>query len=157
MSTQKHPADTTNNTDNTASDDAIEALAYAVAEAAADLKALAIRIIDVRGIVAYADYVVVCHGTSVAHTRAIAEAIRQELRSERVRPRSIEGNNYNEWVLLDFFDVVAHVFVEDARQEYAIDSLFADAPRLPFDGGVEPEDDEAQRYTLPDEDDLNDE
>lgn len=148
MSTHKPTADTIDNAD-------VQALAYAVAEAAADLKALAIRIIDVRGIVAYADYVIVCHGTSVAHTRAIAESIRQELRAERVRPRSIEGNNYNEWVLLDFFDVVVHVFVEDARQEYAIDSLFSDAPRLPFDGGVEPEDDEAQRYTLPDEDDLN--
>lgn len=136
--------------------DPIQALAFAIAEAAADLKALAIRIIDVRGIVSYADYVVVCHGTSITHTRAIADAIRQDLRSVKVRPRHIEGNTYNEWVLLDFFDVIVHVFVEDARQEYAIEALFSDAPRLPFDGGVEPEELDEQRFVLPEEDDLND-
>lgn len=150
MSTQKQPAKPT--IDET--DEAIQALAFATAESASDLKARAIRILDVRGIVSYADYIVVCHGTSVAHTRAIADAIRQDLRAERVRPSHVEGNAYNEWILLDFFDVVVHVFVEDARQEYGIDSLFSDAPRLPFEGGVE-EDDEV-RYELPEEDDLND-
>ena len=134
-----------------------QALAFAIAESAAAMNALAIRIIDVRGIVSYADYVVVCHGTSLMHTRAIAEGIRHDLRSEQVRPRNVEGGNNNEWVLLDFFDVIAHVFVEDARQEYAIEALFSDAPRLPFEGGVEPEELEGQRYELPEVDDLNDE
>lgn len=152
MSTQEQPITFSKIDEN----DQIQALALAIAEAAADIKALAIRIIDVRGIVSYADYVIVCHGTSIMHTRAIAEGIRHDLRAEQVRPRRVEGSNNNEWVLLDFFDVVTHVFVEDARQEYAIEALFSDAPRLPFEGGVEPEELEAQRYELPEVDDLND-
>jgi len=118
--------------------DPIQALALAIADAADAMKALAVRIIDVRGIVSYADYVVVCHGTSNTHTRAIAEAIRSDIKEAGGDLRHIEGANSNEWILLDFFDVVVHVFVEDARYEYAIESLFADAPRVPFES-EEPE------------------
>lgn len=114
-----------------------ETLALAMAEAAAEMKALGIRIIDVRGLVSYADFLVVCHGTSTAHARAIADFIREDLRPLKIRPRTTEGANYAEWVLLDFFDVVVHVFTEEARQEYSIDGLFSDAPRIPFDDGEE--------------------
>lgn len=119
--------------------DPIQALALAVADSADSLKALAIRIIDVRGIVSYADYIVVCHGTSGTHARSIAEAIRSDMRDAGADLRHIEGAQSNEWVLLDFFDVVVHVFMEHARYEYAIESLFADAPRVPFES-EEPED-----------------
>lgn len=114
-----------------------QTLALAMAEAAAEMKALGIRIIDVRGLVSYADYLVVCHGTSVTHVRAIADFIREDLRPLKVRPRHVEGSNYAEWILLDFFDVVVHVFTEEARQEYSIDGLFSDAPRVPFEDGEE--------------------
>lgn len=119
-------------------DNPIQALALAIADAADSLKALAVRIIDVQRIVSYADYIVVCHGTSSTHARSIAEAIRSDIREAGADLRHIEGVNSNEWILLDFFDVVVHVFVEDARYEYAIESLFADAPRVPFES-EEPE------------------
>lgn len=152
MSTQEQPIKYSAIDEN----DSIQALAFAIAEAAAVANAQAIRIIDVRGIATYADYVLVCHGTSNAHTRAIAEGIRHDLRAASVRPSHVEGGALNEWVLLDFFDVVVHVFVEEARQEYAIEALFSEEPRLPFEGGVEPEDFESERYELPEVDDLND-
>lgn len=114
-------------------DDPIQALALAIADSADALKARAIRIIDVRGLVSYADYIIVCHGTSHTHSSAIANAIRDDIREAGVRPRHVEGTSDSEWVLLDFFDVVVHVFVESARKNYAIESLFADAPRLPFE------------------------
>ena len=110
-----------------------QTLALAIAEAAAEMKALGVRIIDVRGIVSYADFLVVCHGTSTTHARAIADFIREDLRPLKIRPRHVEGANYAEWILLDFFDVVVHVFTEEARQEYSIDGLFSDAPRVPFE------------------------
>lgn len=113
-------------------EDPIQALALTIADRADALKALGIRIIDVRGLVSYADYIVVCHGTSSTHMRSIANAIRNDLRDAGADLRHMEGNQSDAWVLLDFFDVVAHVFVESARHEYAIESLFADAPRLPF-------------------------
>lgn len=118
--------------------DPIQALALAIADSADSLKALAIRIIDVRGIVSYADYIVVCHGTSGTHARSIAETIRNDMRDAGADLRHIEGSQSSEWVLLDFFDVVVHVFIENARYEYAIESLFADAPRVPFES-EEPE------------------
>lgn len=129
-------------------DDPIQALALAIADTADALKARAIRIIDVRGLVPYADYVIVCHGTSHTHTGAIANAIRQDIREAGVRPRHVEGSSDSEWVLLDFFDVVVHVFVEGARKNYAIESLFADAPRLPF----ESEDSDEEASTIQDRD-----
>lgn len=125
---------------SSATDNDIKTLALALAESADEMKALSIRIIDVRGIVSYADYVVVCHGTSVTHVRAIADFIREDLRPLKIRPRHVEGGGTNEWVLLDFFDVIVHVFEEQARQEYAIEGLFSDAPRVPFEGSEEPED-----------------
>lgn len=126
-------------------EDPIQALALTIADRADALKALAIRIIDVRGLVSYADYIVVCHGTSNTHMRSIANAVRNDLREMGADLRHIEGTQSDEWVLLDYFDVVAHVFTESARHEYAIESLFADAPRLPFGG--EGETDDAPRPT----------
>lgn len=123
----------TQNAADTTVDVDIQTIALAIAEAAAEMKALGIRIIDVRGIVSYTDYIVVCHGTSVTHARAISDFIREDLRPLKLRPRHTEGADYAEWILLDFFDVVVHVFTEEARQEYSIDGLFSDAPRIPFE------------------------
>lgn len=124
---------------SSATDTDIQNLALALAESADEMKAVAIRILDVRGIVSYADYVIVCNGTSVTHVAAISAFIREDLRPLKIRPRHVEGGGTNEWVLLDFFDVIVHVFEENARREYAIEALFSDAPRLAFEGSEEPE------------------
>jgi ribosome-associated protein len=109
-----------------------ELLAQAIAEAAYERKAEAIRILDVRGIVSYTDYIVVCHGKSAPHVRAIANFVMSDLRPLKFRPRNVEGLNHAEWVLIDFVDVVFHVFRGEFRSEYAVESIFSDAPRVEF-------------------------
>ena len=106
------------------------ALALAIVEAAAEIKARAPRVLDVTGLVSYTDYIVVCHGTSATHVRSIAEHICEDLRPLKIRPHGLEGMTYGEWVLIDFVDVVVHVFHEPFRSEYAIESIYADAPRV---------------------------
>lgn len=110
-----------------------EAMAVAVAEAAWDLKARSVRVLDMRKLVSYTDYLIVCHGTSERHARSIAEHIVDDLRSVGVRPIGVEGLRESNWILVDFGDVIAHVFYEPFRQEFAIESIFADAPRLPLE------------------------
>lgn len=107
-----------------------EALAMAVAEAAWALKARNVRVLDVRKLVSYADYLVVCHGTSERHAASIANHVIDDLRPVKVRPASVEGLRTGEWILVDFMDVVLHVFYEPFRAEYAIESIFSEAPRL---------------------------
>lgn len=106
------------------------ALATAIAEAAWDLKARNVRVLDVRKLVSYADYLIVCHGTSERHAASIANHVIDDLRPLKIRPGSIEGIRTGEWILVDFLDVVLHVFHEPFRVEYAIESIYRDAPRL---------------------------
>ncbi|NMC70351.1 MAG: ribosome silencing factor [Myxococcales bacterium] len=105
-------------------------LALKVARAALDKGARSIQIIDLRGRADYADLLVLCSGTSTRHVAAIAEAIEQDLRKSRVRPASVEGLSNSQWVLIDFIDVVAHVFLEEVRTYYDLEGLWMDAPRL---------------------------
>lgn len=105
-------------------------LALKVARAALDKGARSIQILDLRGRADYADLLVLCSGTSTRHVGAIAEAIEQELRRSRVRPAAVEGLSSAQWVLIDFIDVVAHVFLENIRAYYDLEGLWMDAPRL---------------------------
>ncbi len=110
-----------------------ELLARAIAEAAAERKACDIKCLDVRGIVSYADFIIVMHGTSSRHAKSIADFIVSDLRPLKIRPHGIEGQDYGEWILVDFVDVVVHIFNDTMRDEYAIESIYSDAPRLEFD------------------------
>ena len=106
-------------------------LALKVARAALDKGARSIQIIDLRGRVDYADLLVLCSGTSTRHVQSIAEAVETSLRKAKVRPASVEGLSASQWVLLDFIDVVVHVFLDDVRAYYDIEGLWMDAPRVP--------------------------
>jgi ribosome-associated protein len=106
-------------------------LALKVARAALDKGARSIQIIDLRGRVDYADLLVLCSGTSTRHVASIAEAIETTLRKAKIRAASIEGLSASQWVLLDFIDVVVHVFLDDVRAYYDIEGLWMDAPRVP--------------------------
>ncbi|MEZ4257267.1 MAG: ribosome silencing factor [Polyangiales bacterium] len=108
-------------------------LALAIAEAALDKKALQIEIIDVRGKVDYADYVVVMSGRSDRQVGAIARGIEESMKERGVVCASVEGVSQGNWVLLDFGDVVVHIFHEDMRGYYDLESLWIDAARLDFD------------------------
>lgn len=105
-------------------------LALAIAQAGLDKKALNVEIIDVTGKVDYADYVVVMSATSDRQANAIAKNIDTEMSRRGVHANSIEGLPQGAWVLMDFGDVVVHIFHEDTRGYYDLESLWFDAARV---------------------------
>ena len=110
-------------------------LAVLIAEAALDKKAGRIEIIDVRGKVDYTDYVVVMSGRSDRQVAAIARGIEEDLKLKYgTRCEGVEGLPQGNWVLLDFSDVVVHIFHEEARGFYDIEGLWLDAKRVEFEG-----------------------
>ncbi len=116
--------------DGMASDSARDTAAT-IAMAAIEKKALALEILDVAGKVDYADFLVIMTGRSDRHAQALTQGIEDALRKKGVRPTAIEGLQQGLWVLIDYGDVVVHVFQDEARQLYDIDGLWLDARRLP--------------------------
>lgn len=110
-----------------------ERKARRAARAALDKRATDLVVLDVRGVSSVADYFLVCSGKSTTHIETITEAIRAELKDEGVRPLHAEGVAESGWILLDYGDVLMHVFLEDTRAYYALERLWGDAPALPLD------------------------
>lgn len=104
------------------------------ARAALDRKALDLLILDVRGLSSVTDYFVVCSGKSTTHLTTIADAIREALKEAGVRPLHAEGVADSGWILLDYGDVLVHVFLEETRMYYALERLWGDAPAVPLEG-----------------------
>jgi ribosome-associated protein len=111
--------------------DSSRSTAAAIAAAAIEKKAVAVEILDVAGKVDYADFLVIMTGRSDRHAQALAQGIEEALRQQSRRPVAVEGLPNGTWVLMDFGDVVVHVFQEEARQLYDIEGLWLDARRLP--------------------------
>ena len=106
-----------------------EQLALAVAEYAADRKALNIVELDLRGMIAYTDYFVICSGRTDRQTKAIHDAIHEGLKREHgLLPRRVEGLRQAGWVLMDYLDVVVHIFTPETREYYRLESLWGEAP-----------------------------
>lgn len=106
------------------------ALARKMGNLLADKKALDIIILDVRGMTSYADYFVVASGESDRQVSAMAEHVLTNLKeSEGLRPIGHEGMETGQWVLLDFGEVVAHLFFSEMRAHYDLEGLWADAAR----------------------------
>jgi len=101
---------------------------------ALDKKAVDLAVLDVQGVSTVTDYFLVCSGKSTTHVRTITDAIRQELKAEGIRPLHAEGRAESGWVLLDYGDVLVHVFLEDTRAYYALERLWGDAPSVPIEG-----------------------
>ena len=99
---------------------------------ALDKKAHALEILDVAGKVDYADFLVLMSGKSDRQVAALAQGIEEALRKKGKRALSVEGLPHAIWVLMDFGDVVVHVFQEDSRQLYDLDGLWMDAKRIPL-------------------------
>jgi len=106
-------------------------LALLAAQAGIDKKALGIEIIDVVGRVDYADYLVLMTGTSDRHCAAIARGVEEDLTKAGHKALSVEGLPQANWVLIDLFDIVVHVFSEDSRNLYDLSGLWIDASRIP--------------------------
>jgi ribosome-associated protein len=104
-------------------------LARRIAEIAADKKAVDIRLLDMREVVGYTDYFVICSGNTERQTKAIHDAIYQDLKdNEKLLPRRTEGEREARWILLDYLDTVVHIFTPDARAFYRLEQLWGEAP-----------------------------
>jgi ribosome-associated protein len=102
------------------------------AKAGLEKKAVGIEIIDVTGKVDYADFLVLMTGQSDRHVATIARAVDEALARDGCHAISVEGMPRGHWVLIDFVDVVVHVFNEETRALYDLDGLWMDARRVPL-------------------------
>tara|TARA_Y100001978_G_C23666973_1_gene421701 strand:- start:80 stop:448 length:369 start_codon:yes stop_codon:yes gene_type:complete len=85
--------------------------------------------IDLRGFSSLTDYFIICHGKSEPQVKAIVDNIRK---GTSFKPRHLEGYENKKWVLLDYFDIIVHVFDENERDYYSIEQIWADAPKNEF-------------------------
>jgi len=105
--------------------------------AALDKKALDPLALDLRGISSVAEYFVIVTGTSDRHVQAVAQNVVQAYKAIGIKALGEEGFREGKWILLDYGEVVVHVFLEPVREYYDIERLWLDAPRLDLDAAVE--------------------
>ena len=103
-------------------------------EAARSKKATELALLDLSKAGAFTDYFLVCTGANPRQVHAIADAIEQSLKGLGVRPSHVEGYGRAEWVLLDYFDFIVHVFTPDTREFYSLDRLWGTAIRTEMAG-----------------------
>ena len=103
------------------------------ARAASARKALDMKAIDIRKIASFAEYFLICSGTSTRQVQAIADEVTEKLREERdSRPMHVEGYEAGTWVLLDYGDLIVHVFTDESRGFYQLERLWRDAESVPL-------------------------
>ncbi len=107
-----------------------EELAKKLAQLALNKKVHDLVILDVRGLASYADFILIASARSARHVQGVADAIEEELYRERIEPLGIEGKTEGQWVLMDYGDVVLHLFFEPVREVYDLEGLWMDAPRI---------------------------
>ena len=107
---------------------AAKALAHKIAGLVLDKKGLEVLILDVRGKTSYADYFVIASGESARQVTAMAEHVDETLREDAIRPLGVEGYETGHWVLLDYGEVVAHLFDTEVRAFYDLEGLWTDVP-----------------------------
>ncbi len=108
-------------------------MAMAAALAASDKKAQDVLVLDISDLTPLADYFVICTANSSTQVEAIARAITERMDEAGVACKGIEGLNAARWVLLDFGDVVVHVFRPEDREFYHLERLWGDARAIPFE------------------------
>lgn len=107
-----------------------KALAHKMAQLLLDKKASDVLVLDVRGMASYADYIVLASGESDRQVSAMAENVHVKLKEqEGLHATGTEGKETGQWVLLDYGEVVAHLFLSEVRAFYDLEGLWADAPR----------------------------
>lgn len=107
-------------------------LAKKIAQIASDHKAENIEILDLRKLTSFTDFFVICSGNSDRQVYAIADSIMDEIKTKDRHLISEEGKEAGKWALLDYGDVVAHVFYREEREHYRLEDLWFDAPRVKF-------------------------
>ena len=110
------------------------ALAEAIAGYAADKKARDVIELDLRGVLGYTDYFLVCSGGTERQTKAIHDGIHLGMKDDHgILPRRVEGAAESRWILMDYLDVVVHIFTPDARDFYRLEQLWGEAPKRAFE------------------------
>ena len=102
-------------------------LAKKIKELIKERKGYDIYIIDVKKLSSLTDYFIICTSDSDPQTRAICNHIKKELSKKKIKPLQIEGFEYMNWILVDYCDVVIHIFKKEPREFYNIERLWADA------------------------------
>jgi len=106
-----------------------EQLAQTIAALAADKKAADLVELDVRGVVGYTDFFLVCSGNTARQVKAIHDGVHQTLKDDHgLLPRRVEGLAEARWILMDYLDVVVHIFTPDARGFYRLEQLWGEVP-----------------------------
>lgn len=95
--------------------------------AARDKKAFDVVVLDLRKAIGFTDFFVICSGRGTRQIKAIADAVEESLVKSKVKPAHIEGYDRAEWVLLDYFDFVVHIFTPETRMFYALERLWGNA------------------------------
>jgi len=93
-------------------------------------KGFDVKILDLRKLTTITDYFVVCSGDSDTQVKAIADEVDKEMRDEGIRPWHTEGYQALNWILIDFVDVVVHIFKKETREFYNLEKLWGDAPMI---------------------------
>jgi len=106
-------------------------LAQIAAQAAIDKKAENLVILDVQGQASFTDAFVIMSGRSTRHVQGLAQAVDDALASKRLKSTNTEGLAEGHWVLLDYGDIVVHIFYSETREFYDLEGLWHDAPRVP--------------------------
>lgn len=123
-------AKTSSQTETVSTGDPSRDKALECARAAIDKKAEHLKILDLSGISGFTDYFVICSGMSDRQVQAISDSVESAMVSAGHEPLSIEGYGDGRWILMDFGDVVIHVFLDALREYYDLENLWADAPRI---------------------------
>jgi ribosome-associated protein len=105
--------------------------------AAFDKKASDVVILDLRHTPAFTDFFMLCSGQSTRQVKAIADAVEETLRAAKIRPAHVEGYDRAEWILMDYFTFIVHVFTPQTRAFYSLERLWGDAKRIEVGEGDE--------------------
>ena len=95
-----------------------------------DKKARDVLVLDLQGLTTITDYFVICSGESTTQVKAITGEIEERFHAEGVKPLGIEGLSHGHWVLMDYNDVIIHIFEEETRKFYELEKLWIDAERI---------------------------
>ena len=100
---------------------------------AAEKKAIRPRLLNVGELTTYTNYLLIVTATSDRHARALADHMTEQLKLNKIKPLGVEGHDTGQWILLDYSDVIVHIFQETSRDYYDLDGLWVDAESLPIE------------------------
>ena len=105
-------------------------LARRTVDILADRKAVDVVLLDIRPVASFADYFVICSGTSERQMQALTDAVVEALEPEGAKPVQIEGTPDSGWILMDYGDVIVHIFYPPTRDYYRLERIWAEAPTV---------------------------